>query len=290
MLNYKHLHYFWAVAREGSVTGAARTLGISAQTISGQISRLEEAIGQALFSQEGRGLVLTEAGRQALHYADRIFELGEALQDSLRHDLAPGTARLTVGVADVVPKTVTRQLLQPALDLSPPVRLCCHEGDVDTLLADLALHRLDLVLTDRPLPPGGRQALQVQQLARCQVWLLATPELAARYREGFPDSLARAPMLMPTRDNVLRSQLDQWLERRGLRVNVVGEFRDGALMDAFGSSGLGVFPVPLTEGDRIPPGLAVLGAVEGVFEHYYAITPPRRMQHVGVAAVLRGPY
>ncbi len=287
-LNYKHLHYFWAVAREGSVSGAARTLGMSAQTVSGQISRLEQSLGHALFTQEGRRLVLTEAGRVALRYADTIFQLGEALEDTLQQGTLERSVRLTVGIADVVPKTVSCRLLAPALEGNQGVRLRCLEGDFDELLSDLALHRLDMVLTDRPVPPGGQHQFRSMLLARCPVMLFGTAALAERYRENFPRSLDRAPLLLPTRGNVLRSQLDQWLDSEGLRVDIVAEFDDGALLNTFGQQGAGLFPAPAFAADDIAASFSadLIGEVEGVFENYYAITPPRKMQHIGVERVL----
>ncbi|GGY11970.1 LysR family transcriptional regulator [Paludibacterium paludis] len=287
-LNYKHLRYFWAVAREGSVSGAARSLGMSAQTVSGQISRLEQTLGQALFTLEGRRLALTDAGRLALRYADTIFQLGEELEDSLQQGELTHSVRFTVGIADVVPKTVSCRLLAPAIEGRHPVRLRCLEGDFDDLLSDLALHRLDMVLTDRPVPSGAQQQFRSFLLARCPVMLFGAGELADRYREDFPGRLDGAPMLLPTRGNVLRSQLDQWLDSEGLRVDIRAEFEDGALLNTFGRQGLGLFPASAFDAADIAETFAagLIGHVPGVFEHYYAITHARKLQHVGVEAVL----
>ncbi|HJV06711.1 MAG TPA: transcriptional activator NhaR [Chromobacteriaceae bacterium] len=288
-LNYKHLHYFWAVAREGSVTRAAAQLGMSPQTVSGQVSRLEQTLGRALFTQQGRNLQLTEAGRVALRYADQIFMLGETLQETLQDAQLDKTIRLAVGISDVLPKTVSYRLLQPALTLEQRVRLACTERDFEQLLADLAQHRLDLVLADRPVPAGGLPALQSNLLARCPVMIFATATLAERYRAPFPACLHRAPMLLPTRGNVLRSQLEQWFEEIDVKVEVVAEFEDGALLNTFGQQGLGLFPAPAFQPGDITGRLDVemLGRVGKVYEHYYAITHRRKLQHPAVQAVLQ---
>lgn len=288
-LNYKHLHYFWAVARAGSVTAAAQQLGMSAQTVSGQISRLEQQIGRALFTQQGRGLVLTEAGRMAQTYADRIFQLGEELQEMLADEQLDQTLRLSSGISDVLPKSIAYRLLKPALALPQRLRLHCNEGAFDQLLHELASHSLDLVLADRPAPAAGQQAMQSHLLARCPVMIFATPALSARYRAGFPHSLQRAPLLLPSRDNVLRSQLEHWLDEQGIRPEIVGEFKDGALLQTFGEQGAGLFPAPVFAVDDITGGgkLDLLGRVAGVEEHYYAITNRRKLQHKAVQAIIQ---
>jgi len=285
-LNYHHLRYFWAVAREGSVTRAAERLGMSAQTVSGQVSRLEAALGQALFTQVGRTLELTEAGRAALSYADQIFLLGEQLTDALRDASLERTLRLSAGVADVVPKTVSYHLLEPALTATDTLRLTCREGSFDELLNELALHRLDIVLSDRPALAGQAQ-FESRLLARCPVGIYGTPELAHRFRQGFPASLAGAPLLMPTRDNVLRGQVEAWLSEIGVRVRVVGEFEDGALMKTFGGRGFGLFPAPSFASADITGhfGVEKVGDIDGVFEQYWAIANRKKIRHKAVAAI-----
>jgi LysR family transcriptional activator of nhaA len=289
LLNYKHLHYFWAVAREGGVNRAAERLGMSAQTVSGQVSKLELALGKALFTQQGRNLVLTEAGRLALQYADQIFMLGETLQESLGDDSLGSTIRLTAGITDVLPKTVSYRLLEPVLAWEKRVRLVCREGAFDNLLAELALHRLDVVLADRSVPAGEQQPFVSTLLARCPVMIFGTAQFRAQYKEGFPHSLNRAPMLLPTRNNVLRSQLEQWFEAENIKVDIVGEFEDGALLKTFGRQGVGLFPAPSFNAEDITRQFAVqvLGPVQGVYEHYYAIANRRKLQHSAVDALMQ---
>jgi len=288
-INYKHLHYFWAVARTGSISAAAQQLGMSAQTISGQISKLEHSVGKALFTQQGRGLVLTETGRMAQTYADRIFQIGEELQDMLADGQLDSALRLNSGISDVLPKSIAYRLLQPALHMAQKVRLQCNEGNFDQLLHALASHSLDLVLADRPAPAVGQQAMQSYLLARSPVMIFATPALSLQYGKDFPRSLQRAPMLLPTRDNVLRGQVEHWLDERGIRPDIVGEFKDGALLRTFAAHGVGLFPAPALAADDGYSGepLRMLGVLDGVEEHYYAIANRRKLQHRAVQAIIQ---
>ena len=284
MINYKHLHYFWVVAKEGSITRAAERLGVAVQTISGQLSLLEQQVGKALFNSQGRGLVLSDAGRRALTYADQIFQLGEQLEDALQHSDSGTTLRLRVGISDGIPKLLAYRLLTQVTAMPGDVRLICDDGEFENLLADLALHRLDVVLTDRPAPIGGNLKVFSTRLGEFPTGLFATPTLAERYHKGFPASLEQAPMLLPTRHNALRGRIDRWLEEQHLRPRIVGEFEDSALLTTFGRGGLGIFPAPLAltsqlaeEYDARPVGL-----LEGVSEHIYAISNERRIRHPAI--------
>lgn len=280
-LNYKHLHYFWVVAHEGSVTRAAERLGVAAQTISGQLGLLERALGKALFTAQGRGLALTEAGRVALGYADRIFQLGEQLQDALDDAESTRNLRLVVGISDGLPKLVAHRQLAVVMEQLPNMRLVCHEGEFQDLLADLALHKLDVVLTDRPAPSSGNLRVFSHSLGELAVGLFASPPLASRLAPGFPESLQGAPLLLPTRHNMLRGQVDRWLADHHLRPDVVGEFEDSALLQTFGRAGLGLFPAPLALVPEIRHQLDALplGPLPGVVEHIYAISNERRIRH-----------
>ncbi|MBS1189701.1 MAG: transcriptional regulator, LysR family [Rhodocyclaceae bacterium] len=290
-LNYKHLHYFWVVAQEGSVTRAAERLGVAVQTVSGQLSLLERSLGKALFAAQGRGLALTEAGRVALGYADRIFQLGEQMVDAL--DDAEGTRnlRLVAGISDGLPKLVAHRLLTSAMARLENMRLICHEGEFEDLLADLALHKLDVVLTDRPAPGSGNLRVFSHSLGELQVGLFATRSLAERFRDGFPASLNGAPLLLPTRHNMVRGQIDRWLEQHGIRPDLVGEFEDSALLQTFGRSGLGLFPAPLALAAEVRQELDAepVGPLTGVGEQIYAISNERRIRHPAVEALRTSP-
>lgn len=286
-LNYKHLHYFWVVAQEGSITRAAERLGVAVQTISGQLSLLERQLGKALFNSQGRGLVISEAGRVALGYADQIFQLGEALVDAVQHSDSESTLRLRAGISDGIPKLLAYQLLTKVTAMPSDVRLICDEGEFETLLADLALHRLDVVLTDRAAPVGGNLKVFSSRLGDFATGLFATADLAERYGPGFPLSLDGAPMLLPTRHNALRGRIDRWLEHTGLRPKIVGEFEDSALLNTFGRGGLGIFPAPLALTEQVASQLEAraLGAMDGVSEQIYAISNERRIRHPAVEAL-----
>ena len=284
MLNYKHLHYFWVVAQEGSITRAAERLGVAVQTISGQLSLLERQIGKTLFNSQGRGLVLSEAGRLALGYADQIFQLGDALVEAVQQSDSESTLRLRAGISDGIPKLLAYRLLSKVTAMPADVRLICDEGEFETLLADLALHRLDVVLTDRPAPVGGNLKLFSTRLGDFATALYGTPELLALYGADFPNSLDGAPLLLPTRHNALRGRIDRWLESTQIRPKIVGEFEDSALLTTFGRGGLGLFPAPLALADQVAIQLNAqpLGAMAGVSEQIYAISNERRIRHPAI--------
>jgi len=287
-LNYKHLHYFWVVAKEGGVTRAGNKLGVAAQTISGQLALLERSLGVALFAPAGRGLALTEAGRTALSYADRIFNLGEQMLEALEDGAGEEALRLTVGILDALPKLAAHRLLQPVMAMGKPVRLVCYEGELDELMSDLALHRLDVVLSDRPVASGGSLRVFSHALGDYPVSLYGAPTLAKRYAKGFPACLTGAPLMLPTRTNALRGKLEQWFERHDLRPQIVGEFEDSALMDTFGRQGVGLFPALTMLGPEIEAqlGAVPVGELEGVREQVFAISGEKRIRHPGVEAML----
>ena len=290
-LNFHHLRYFWVVAREGSVTRAARRLGVAVQTISVQIARLEQSLGKALLVPQGRRLVPTEAGRLALAYADQIFQLGERMDAALRETDAANTLRLAVGISDALPKLIAYRLMEAVFHLPQQVRLVCREGEFDTLLAELALHRLDVVLTDRPAPHGGNLKVFSHALGDFEITLFGAPALARRYRKQFPHSLGGAPMLLPIRGNALRGQIERWLETHDVAPLVIGEFEDSALLTTFGRAGIGLFPAPSVLGADIAAQLGAepVGMLDEVREQYYAISNERRIRHPAVEAIRKAP-
>ncbi|MCL1887091.1 MAG: transcriptional activator NhaR [Betaproteobacteria bacterium] len=287
-LNYRHLYYFWVVAKEGGVTRAAERLGVAVQTISMQLSLLEKAMGKTLFAPQGRRIVLTEAGRLALGYADQIFMLGEQLQEAFAEDDIGQSIRLTVGISDSLPKLIAYRLLEVVLRISQRVRIECYEGEFEMLLADLALHKLDVVLTDRPVNAGSSLRVFSHELGDCKICLFGTESLARSYREHFPASMNGAPVLLPTRNNTLRSRLDQWFEINGLRPNIVGEFEDSALLMTFGRSGLGMFPAPLMLAADIKEqfNAVPIGELEEIREYYYAVLAELKIRHPAVETIL----
>jgi LysR family transcriptional activator of nhaA len=286
-LNYRHLYYFWVVAKEGSVTRAAERLEVAVQTISAQLGLLEQSVGKSLLAPQGRRLVLTEAGRIALGYADQIFLLGEQLQDALADSGVERTMRLTVGISDSLPKLISARLLEAALGLPEKVKLVCYEDRFESLLGDLSVHKLDVVLTDRPVPSGATLRVFSHLLGESEITLFGVPALAKKYRAKFPASLAGAPLLLPTRNNAIRGRLDHWLETNNLRPDIVGEFDDNALLNTFGRSGLGLFPAPAALSADV---LEQFGAVPvgeiPVREQFYAISNERKIKHPAIDAIL----
>ena len=285
--NYKHLHYCWAVAKAGSITRAGERLHLTPQTISGQLTLFEEVLGYRLFDRIGRRMELTDAGRIALGYADEIFALGQELQESLRNE--PGARALVfrVGIIDAVPKSLAYQLVEPAVHLDESVRMVCREGKFMDLLADLAVQRLDIVISDRPMSSSVNVRGFNHLLGECGVEFFATPALARQLKGKFPECLENAPLLLPGEDSAVRPRLMNWMARRQLRPRIVGEFDDGALMKAFGQAGAGIFAAP----EAIAPlvckdfGVVSLGRSDEISEQFYAISVERKLAHPAVVAI-----
>jgi LysR family transcriptional activator of nhaA len=285
-LNYHHLYYFWTVARAGSIAKAGQELRLAQPTISNQLKTLEGSLGVKLLERQGRRLVLTDAGRTVLKYADDIFRTGRELQLAVKGLPTGQRVRLVAGVADVIPKRVAALLLQPAVDAFPDLSLVCREGPLPQLLAALALHELDVVLADVPTGEDVKVKAFSHELGSCGVTFFAAPRLAG-LRKGFPRSLDGQPILLPAEGTAVRRALDGWLDGHGLHPILAGEFDDGALMKAFGERGLGVFAVPrIIEAEvKDAHGVVVLGRAEEVRVHFYAITVERRLRHPAVAAL-----
>jgi LysR family transcriptional regulator, transcriptional activator of nhaA len=286
--NYKHLYYFWVVAKEGGISRAAEKLDMAVQTVSAQVRELERSLGYALLKPAGRGLVLTDAGVAAMRQADQIFQLGENLQTVVRDAVSAPAVRLAVGISDGLPKLVVRNLLQPII-LAPHLRLLCHEGEFDELLGDLALHRLDIVLSDRPAPTNPNIKLYSHSLGSSTIAWYGTNELVQAASSDFPRSLADVPMLLPTGHTAMRTRLDHWLEQRAIRPRIVGEFEDSALLKTFGASGMGIFPAAEWAHDHLLAHYAVqrLGPCEGVNEHFFAIGTEKKVHHPLVQRLLQ---
>ena len=287
MLNFKHLFYFRTVAKVGAINRAADKLHLTPQTLSGQISLLEARLGVALFRRSGRRLELTDAGRTALTYADEIFQVGAELEDALQNRATARAHPFRVGIADVLPKAIAYQLLAPALTLPEPVKLVCREDRLEQLAAELSIHRLDMVLADRPLPSSMDIKGYSHALGDCGISFLAARMVIETLGPEFPHNLHGAPLLIPCEDSALRAPLLRWLERRGIQPQIVGEFDDSALMSAFGQAGAGVFPAPLTTAPEMMRQYEVIemGSTQEIRERFFAISVERRLSHPAVVAV-----
>ncbi|UZE32951.1 transcriptional activator NhaR [Pseudomonas sp. B21-059] len=290
MLNYRQLHYFWVVAKTGSIVRACEQLNLTPQTISGQISLLEQTYGIELFHRVGRQLELSEAGRQALPYAEQMFQLGGELEAMLRARPDEQQIQFRVGVADVVPKSIVYRLIAPTMELSDPIRLTCREDKLERLLADLAIQRLDLVISDSPMPSHLDIKGYSQKLGECGVSFFATEELARLHGTDFPRGLHGAPLLIPGQETVVRSRLLRWFAEQQLQPRIIGEFDDSALMQAFGQSGSGIFIAPSVIADEVRQqyGVHLIGQTDAVTESFYAISVERKVKHPGIVAITEG--
>jgi LysR family transcriptional activator of nhaA len=295
VLNLKHLYYFWQVAKQGGVVKAAEQMHLTPQTVSGQLQSLEESTGAQLFARRGRGLELTERGRSALGYAEEIF----SLTGELEHLLAAGKGRagriaFRVGVADAVPKALAYRILSPATQISQPVRLVCREWKLDSLLAELAAHRIDLVIADTPLPASARVKAYSHRLGSSGISFFAAPAVMAKLRsprkaasDGFPAFLDGLPMILPGEDAALRTRLERWFNKHRLKPEVVGEFDDSALINAFGQAGVGAFPGPtvLEAGICARYAVEVIGRAPELVEEFFVISVERKVTHPCVRAI-----
>jgi LysR family transcriptional activator of nhaA len=287
LLNYKHLRYFWAVAHEGSIAKASKRLHITPHTISGQVSLLEARIGCALFEKQGRNLVLTEPGRTALKYADEIFELGDELSGVMRGSGSNDQTEFMVGAASSLPKTIVCKIIEPAFLIPSGLNLISTEGPVSALLADLAMHKLDMILSDTPTNNALGTSVYNHYLGESGLTFFGIPELKKKLAPNFPRSLHQAPILLPTPQFGIRQLFDQWMHSQNIFPNVVGQFDDSALIKSFGQRGLGVFFMPTAIADEVCQnfGVQVIGQTDDVKHRFYAISAERKVSHPAVLAI-----
>lgn len=284
-LNYHHLLYFWAVAKEGSIVKASETLMLAQPTVSAQIRRLEDSLGEKLFKRSGRSLVLTEVGHMVYGYADEIFGLGRELMQTVKQGASGKRLRLSVGVTDAVPKLVAREILRPAIDMEAHV--ICREGKAEALLTDLGSHRLDILISDEPAPPNARVKTFNHHLGRSAITFFAAPKLAEKLKRGFPKSLNGAPALLPADTTALRRSLERWFDALRIRPHIVAEFEDSALLKAFAQDGDGFFAVPDVVKSEIAAryGAKPIGKTDKCREDFYAVSAERKLKHPAVVAI-----
>jgi LysR family transcriptional activator of nhaA len=286
-LNYQHLLYFWSVVRTGSLTRACEELALAAPTISAQLRTLEERLGEKLLVKSGRTLVPTEVGRLVYSYANEIFGLGQELMEALEQRPSSRPLKLLIGIDDVLPKEIAYRIVEPGLQLKQPVRVICREGTLDRLVADLAIHEIDVVLSDSPVTPSLNVRAYSHALGSCNVYWMATPTLAKTLRRDFPKSLDGVPVLLPTDDTAIRRALDQWFDRQNVRPLLLGEFEDYAMLREFAREGHGFAPVPsvLEASFRKQHGFVRIGMAKGVKAEFYAISAERKIKHPAIAAM-----
>lgn len=288
-VNFNQLYYFYLVAKEGSIARVSEQQHITAQTISGQLSAFEHTVGNPLFLRQGKKWTLTELGRVTFRYADDIFRLGDELRQVLKHQQGVQWRTFTVGVTDVLPKAFIYEMLKPVFAMPDQLRLICLEGEQSQLLADLALNKLDLVLTDQPLQPSSPLKAYSHQITESSTSFFAAPNIAQSLVGDFPQSLQSQPMLLQSKRSIIRQRLDAWFAQQRIVPQVIAEFDDSALMKAFGQQGLGIFSAPSKIADNIcrQYEVCVIGCTDAVKEVFYAISPERKLTHPGVVELVR---
>jgi LysR family transcriptional activator of nhaA len=287
-LNYHHLLYFWVVAKEGSVTRASKELRLAHPTISGQIHRLEEVLGEKLFARKGRNLVLTDTGRVAFRYADEIFSLGREFLNTVKGRSSQEAMRLVVGVSDVLAKSIVHRILEPVFRLDEHVRVVCRENrSTEAFMGDLAMHTVDVILSDAPAGPGTSVRAFSHPLGECGLAFFAAPDLARKCRRGFPGSLDGVPFLLPSGDSSLRRALNDWFSSHDIRPKIVAELDDAALANIFGEAGLGVFAAPdvIETEVRQRYHVQLVGRSKEIRQRFYAISLERKIKHPAIVAI-----
>lgn len=285
-LNYQHLHYYWTLARSGSLSRACEELGLAPPTVSEQVRLLEEHLGEKLLQRNGARFELTESGRVVQRYAQQIFGLGQEMEETIARRASGDAQTLAIGVDDVLPKELVHRLLGPAVDLGP-LRLRCLEGTLDRLVKHLIDRRVDLVLADNPVTPGLESGVYSHLLGTSGIVWMGTAALARKVRPGFPRSLDGAAVLLPTDDTAMRRVLDLWISRNELQPVLAAEFEDYALMREFARAGRALAPVPTVLRKQFEREYAMVkvGPAHGAHVRYHAITLEARIRHPAVRAI-----
>lgn len=288
--NYRHLYYFWVVAKQGSMSKAAETLDMAIQTVSAQVHELEKSLGYLLFKPAGRGITLTEAGYVTLNIADQIFSIGEKLPEALKEASLSPKHKIIIGVADGLPKMVTRQLVDTIVQREN-TRMVIYEGKFDGLLADLALHRLDLVLADRPAPSNLNLKVYSKELTQSFIGWYGTSKYVKESKHSFPESLNYLPILLPTTDSLIRGLIDQWFTKHNIVPNIVGEFEDSSLLKTFAASGMGICPACKLIQKELKQSyqMEYLGNCDNVLEYFYGIHSEKKIQNPLVDLIINQP-
>lgn len=288
-INYHHLLYFWMVAKEKSIARASEKLRLAQPTVSGQLRKLEQAIGDRLYQRVGNTLVLTDLGQIVFRYADEIFTVGKELYDAVQGHAVGRPVRFVVGVPEVLPKLIAYEILRPALQSEDNIQIVCREGRQDEMLARLSIHELDVVLSDSPASSMARVRAFNHLLGECEIGLFGTGSLVERYRtiSQDPVSCGAVPFLLPSENTELRRSFEQWSMQSGIKISISGEFDDTALMKVFAQEGAGLIPAPMAIKHHLKEhyDLHCLMTLPEVKEKFYAITVERKIKHPCVIAI-----
>lgn len=288
-INFRHLYYFWVIAREGGIQRASEVLELTPQTLSGQLASLENDMGGALFLRRNRALKLSDFGHSVYRYADEMFTTAESLAEMVRQPPENRPLSLRVGLSASIHKLIGYHLLEPALQLSREVQLHCQTGDTQNLLERLSRKDLDVVLTDRQPGSGEAGAFKAHRLATSSISLFAAPRLADDLIRGFPASLDNAPFLATSLEAPYFTELMNWFAGNQVRVRVVAEVDDSALIKVFGRQGLGYFAAPtaIEEEVRRQYQVCTVARLDEVQDVLYAVTRAGQIHHPAVSAMVQ---
>lgn len=288
-LNYHHLHYFYLVAKEGSIAKACQFLHVTPQTVSGQIATLEDYLGVNLFERHGRRLVPSDSGKLVYSYAEDIFNLGHELLQALEPNQQNKKMTFSLGITDVIPKVFTFQFLQPLLESEQGFRLNCKEGRIEQLLADMALNKLDMILADRPIPPGVKIKAYSHKIITSGITFVIAKNQQNQLTGNFPECLNNQNLLLPGEQSTIKHDLLTWFQDNELVPNIVGEFDDSALNTMFGQAGIGIFVTPTVVEEHLlnTYDLSIVGRTKDVQEEIYMISTERKIRHPAVLALLQ---
>ncbi|OAT22284.1 NhaR family transcriptional activator [Buttiauxella gaviniae ATCC 51604] len=287
-INYNHLYYFWHVCKEGSVVGAAEALYLTPQTITGQIKALEERLQGKLFRRQGRGLVPSELGQLVFRYADRMFTLSQEMLDIVNYR-KESSLLFDVGIADALSKRLVSGVLDAAVVEDEQIHLRCFESTHEMLLEQLSQHKLDMIISDCPIDSTQQEGLFSVKIGECGISFWSqnpVPDLP------FPACLETRRLLIPGRRSMLGRKILNWINTQGLKVEILGEFDDAALMKAFGAAHNAIFVAPTLYGQDIynDENIVEIGRIENVMEEYHAIFAERMIQHPAVQRVCNRDY
>jgi LysR family transcriptional activator of nhaA len=288
-LNYKHLHYFWIIAREGSIVEASKILHLSPQTLSGQLAELEKSFGGLLFVRRARQLHLTTLGELVFRHASEMFNIGEDLKRQAELMVQRKLLSLSVGIASSIHKMMAYHVIKPAMDQESELNISCSTGETDYLVEELSRYRFDIVLTDQLPSKISELQLHWYKVAESSLSIFSDSRVAERLRKGFPASLDQHPFLATTVDPPYFSQLMQWFDTQHIRPVIRAKIDDSALIKVFGARGLGVFVAPTIIQDEVCRQYQVqsIGQIDEIQEALYAVCRSRYSGNPAVEAICK---
>jgi len=287
-LNYHHLQYFYAVATHGSIAKASLALHITPQTLSSQLQKLEEQLGYTLFDRVGKKLQLNPMGNVTYSYAKEIFDLGDELLNSLQNHSEQFAFKFAIGVTDVIAKVFSFNFLKQIYTMDDSIKLICKETSLDTLLSELAINKLDAVLSDTSLPAHSAVKAFNHFVGKSGMSFFATKEKAEDLAKNFPQSLNSQPFFLAGEGTNQRINVLSWFEQISVKPQILGEFDDSVLANYFCQANYGICCAPTIIEQHVITqfNLSVIGRTDQIMEHYYLISPERKVKHPAVQHLL----